>query len=59
MEYTGESLDKAGAYAIQGKGAAFIKSINGDYANVVGLPLSRLCWELREQGVDLLSEEEK
>lgn len=39
---TGEPRDKAGAYAIQGKGAVFIKKIDGDYLNVIGLPLSRL-----------------
>lgn len=38
--------DKAGAYAIQGKAAVFIKGISGDYYNVVGLPISRLYREL-------------
>lgn len=36
---TGEPVDKAGAYAIQGRGAAFVKSIKGSYSGVVGLPL--------------------
>lgn len=43
---TGEPMDKAGAYAIQGKCAAYIKGICGDYYNVVGLPVARLMQEM-------------
>lgn len=39
---TGESLDKAGAYGIQGLAGQFVRSLEGDYTNVVGLPLARL-----------------
>lgn len=46
---TGEPMDKAGAYAIQGKCAVYIKGINGDYNNVVGLPLARLMHEFFER----------
>ena len=45
---TGEPKDKAGAYAIQGQGARFIKEIRGDYSNVVGLPV-RLLYELMSE----------
>lgn len=48
---TGEPKDKAGAYAIQGKCAAYIKGICGDYNNVVGLPIARLMQELFQQGI--------
>ncbi|MEQ8235344.1 MAG: Maf family protein [Syntrophomonadaceae bacterium] len=50
----GEWRDKAGAYAIQGRGALLIERIDGCYFNVVGLPLNRLHLMLREYGVDLL-----
>ena len=50
---TGEPADKAGAYAIQGRCAAYIKGIAGDYNNVVGLPVSRLYQELRERKLPL------
>ncbi|MCR4892801.1 MAG: Maf family protein [Lachnospiraceae bacterium] len=45
---TGEPMDKAGSYAIQGRFAKHVKAIHGDYNNVVGLPISRLYREIRE-----------
>ena len=51
---TGEPLDKAGAYGIQGKASVFVEGIKGDYYNVMGLPLCRLGEILRSIGVRLL-----
>jgi len=48
---SGEPMDKAGAYAIQGKGAVFIERVEGCYYNVVGLPLSKLFAILEECGI--------
>jgi septum formation protein len=50
---TGEPLDKAGAYAIQGIGALFVEAVEGNYSNVVGLPLPAVSRLFRELGYDL------
>ena len=51
---SGEPMDKAGAYGAQGLGALFVSRIEGDFFNVMGLPLCRLGQMLKEQGVELL-----
>ncbi len=50
---TGEPLDKAGSYAVQGQGALFVKSIEGSWTSVVGLPVAELCAMLEGMGVPL------
>ncbi|MDR0965756.1 MAG: Maf family protein [Myxococcales bacterium] len=50
---TGEPLDKAGAYAIQGLGGAFVESIDGSHSNVIGLPLAETMAALRRAGLRL------
>lgn len=50
---TGEPMDKAGSYGIQGAFGAYVRSIRGDYTNVVGLPVGRLFYEAKEHGIEL------
>lgn len=51
---SGEPFDKAGAYAIQGKFAVHISGIEGEYNNIVGLPIARIYHELLKEGIDIL-----
>lgn len=51
--HTGEPFDKAGGYGIQGQFAIYIERIEGDYNNIVGLPIARLYQELKKRGITL------
>ena len=52
---TGEPMDKAGAYAIQGKFGIYIKEIIGDYYNIVGFPIAKIYDVLLRKGIDIKS----
>lgn len=51
---SGEPMDKAGAYAIQGQGSLFVQKIEGCFFNVMGLPLLKTAQLLKEAGIEIL-----
>jgi len=55
---TGEPMDKAGSYGIQGRASIFAEALHGDYFNVMGLPLCRLTRILRQFGIPVLGDAE-
>ena len=55
---SGEPCDKAGAYAIQGRGGIFVEAISGSYSGVVGLPVYETTQLLRDAGLDILQANE-
>jgi septum formation protein len=57
--HTGEPADKAGSYAVQGKGAMFISKLEGSYSGVMGLPLYETAELLQNVGINLLKDNKK
>lgn len=55
---TGDPMDKAGSYGIQGPFGIYVRGIKGDYNNVVGLPVARLFYEAKKHGIDLKERDE-
>lgn len=54
---TGEPMDKAGAYAVQGRGGLFVEALKGSYSNVIGLPLALVRQMLENAGFELFNNE--
>ena len=50
---SGEPMDKAGSYGIQGGFGIYVREIRGEYTNVVGLPVGRLFYEMKKHGIEL------